>query len=306
MANAQGPDASHMANLLWRMPSPRRGLSTAAAKLLWTERPDWRPANRGDSQFVSERRLWQMQMTELRRNLLHEDLLKRRAAHVAKRQAAEEIREAQMRDEDPMAEVRRREVQGRVAAERDAAVRQREAARAHGQERLAARREVEQQDRLSWLHALQKEYDVTGNEAPKFSLSARKRSFLTPENIDKKLSMLLMGVKSPVEDWTNRARDTQATEEQQQKYNLLGGGPQGGRLSDALRESSGGARPFRAEVSEAERQADLDAGRVAPIDTNDAEFIDRLRNIMGNLTPEPGKTDSPPPSGQPGGEGKKE
>lgn len=282
----------------WRStPAPRRGLSTAAAKL-WTERPDWRPANRGDTQFVSERRLWRLQMTELRRNLLHEDLLKRRAAYVAKRQAAEDFREAQIRDEDPLAEVRRREVQDRVASERDAAVRQREAARAHGQERLAARRAAEQQERLSWLHALQKEYDVTGNEAPKFSLSARKRSFLTPENIDKKLSMLLMGVKSPVEDWTNRARDTQAAEEQQQKYNLLGGGPQGGRLSDSLRESSGGSRPFRAEVSEAERQADLDAGLVAPIDTNDAEFIDRLRNIMGNLTPEPGK-DSP--SGAPGG-----
>lgn len=278
--------------------SPRRGLSTAASKL-WTERPDWRPANRGDTQFVSERRLWRLQMTELRRNLLHEDLIERRAAYVAKRQAADELREAQIRDEDSMAEVRKREVQERVANERAAAVQEREAARAHGQQRLVARRAAEQQDRLSWLHALQKEYDVTGSEPPsKFSLSARKRSFLTPENIDKKLSMLLMGVKSPVEDWTNRARDTQAAEEQQQKYNLLGGGPQGGRLSDALGESSGGARPFRAEVSEAERQTDLDARRAAPLDTNDAEFIDRLRNIMGNLTPEPGKPGSTPPSGQ--------
>ena len=266
---------------------------------LWTPRPNWRPANRGDTKFVSDRRLWRLQMTELRRNLQHEDLLARRAAYVAKRSEAEELRQSRLSDVDPMEEVRRREVQNRVAAEAEEAARRSEAARAHGQRRMAARREAEEKERLAWLHALQKEYDVTGSETPRFSLVARKRSFLTPENIDKKLSLLLMGVKSPVEDWNNRARDTQATEEKQQKAYLLGGSMAGG--GSRLSELSGDApAPFRAEVTEAERKADLDAGLGGEaIDTNDAEFIDRLRNIIGNLTPE---TPGGRPAGAPPGD----
>ena len=110
---------------------------------LWTQK-GWSYANKGDTRFAAERRVWRAQMTELRRNLQNEELVARRQAYVAarKKKAAFDAERARLRP-SPMAEARRLERQARLELEREEAAARRLEHRKAAKEREAAKREAE-------------------------------------------------------------------------------------------------------------------------------------------------------------------
>ena len=71
-----------------------------ATRAKWlAEKAGWRLANRGDTWYAAERRLYKRQMTELRKSLHLEDLQRRRAEYVAARDAPPKVYE---HDEDEL------------------------------------------------------------------------------------------------------------------------------------------------------------------------------------------------------------
>jgi hypothetical protein len=152
---------------------------------LWTAQraAGWGYANKGDTRFAAERRLWRAQMTELRRNLQNEELVVRREAHLAAREKKAAFDAEQARHQpSPMAGLRKLEMQARLDLEREEADARRLERRTAAQEKEAFKRGAENKERLAWLEELQKDYSVDGSPPRSFSLDSRKkRAFLTPE-----------------------------------------------------------------------------------------------------------------------------
>ena len=153
---------------------------------LWTtttRAAGWGYANKGDTRFAAERRLWRAQMKELRRNLQNEELVARREAYLAacEKKAAFDAEQARHQP-SPMAELRKLEMQARLDLEREEADAARLERRTAAMEKESFKREAENKERLTWLEELQRDYSVDGTPPQTFSLDSRKkRAFLTPE-----------------------------------------------------------------------------------------------------------------------------
>ena len=63
----------------------RRAMSSSRAQRWAAQRAGWKLANRGDNHFAAERRLYNQQLKELRKEWLGDDLARRRAAYVKRR-----------------------------------------------------------------------------------------------------------------------------------------------------------------------------------------------------------------------------
>jgi hypothetical protein len=195
------------------------------------ERASYQLANRGDTHFAADKRLYKKQLTELRREWLSEDLLSRRAAYVLARDTTQKRDKQQAR----RAAAEERKVssgeQARIREERMAAValhNERDKKRIAnerkvGEKALAERQAAEDAFRRQWLQSVLQDYDVDGNLPTNAFSRERKRAWLNPDNFDKRLHMLLMRAESPVDMWNSIARRLQSQEEREALNERLGG-----------------------------------------------------------------------------------
>ena len=149
---------------------------------LWTPRVGFCYANKGDTRFTAERRVWRLQMKELRRNLQHEELVARREKFLADRDKKSRFDAEQVRAKpSPIAELRKLEIKTRLDLEREESDRARLERRTAAMQREAVKREAESKERLVWLEELQRDYRVDGSTPTRLNLGRKKRVFLTPE-----------------------------------------------------------------------------------------------------------------------------
>ena len=142
-----------------------------ATRAKWlAEKAGWRLANRGDTWYAAERRLYKRQMTELRKSLHLEDLQRRRAEYVAARDAPPKVYE---HDED---ELESKAESARYlllrAAATDKARKERELQAANhlyvNTRRRDGRQAAQDADREKFLQRLLEEQDVTGEHVGSF------------------------------------------------------------------------------------------------------------------------------------------
>jgi hypothetical protein len=246
-------------------------------------------------------------MKEQRRNLQHQELLARREKYLVDRARKQQLEVERARNQpSPMAELRKLEMQDRLQSERAARAQEKLERREAAQQKQTIKREAENKERRAWLEELLRDYDVEGNAPRQFNMSgSRRRVFLTPENIDRQLTAMLMGQTSPIDKWSNRARETQRELEEQHKDAMLGG-----RMLDIQGPPDTPLSAVQSEVTPAELKADLRAGATAaPIDTAGPEFEDKLRSALSSFSqlrgpasdsqasePQPGKSAPPTPA----------
>eukprot|EP00967_Tisochrysis_lutea_P155529 scaffold311523_cov35-Tisochrysis_lutea.AAC.1 len=205
----------------------------AARYAAWqAERSTWRLANRGDTRYAAEKRLYRKQIQELRRELQQEDLLARRAAYIAARQ------EAAAKLEDPEAAARAAEQKAMRKAESEArAQRFEEKARQEYERhrlRAAAKTAKRHEDMVAqkreWLKDYLQRNDVSGKTdhvlaaLERGMLGERVVTWLNPENIDSKLTDIAWrSRRNPVDDWNAAARAIIEDEERERTNERLGG-----------------------------------------------------------------------------------
>ena len=209
--------------------SLRRAMSTGSssrAKAWEAQRATWRLANRGDTHYAAERRLYRMQLSELRKEWLLEDLHARRAAYVAQRdaiaqRAAKPSRKS--RDDDEALAAERAARAERVRREQERAAKQQANARKVGEMRASRRDAAEREFRLRWMREFLRTQDVDGHT----SLSrTAARPWLTPENLDSRLGASTFSVRkdNPVAKWEGIARDEQNEANREAHGGWLAGG----------------------------------------------------------------------------------
>ena len=92
-----------------------------------------------------------------------------------------------------------------------------------GENALANRRATEGDFRRRWLQGVLQDYDVKGNQQTNAFSRERKRTWINPENFDRRLPQLLMRAESPVEMWNSVARKLQTEEQRELLSERLGG-----------------------------------------------------------------------------------
>ena len=201
-----------------------------ATRAKWlAEKAGWRLANRGDTWYAAERRLYKRQMTELRKSLHLEDLQRRRAEYVAARDAPPKVYE---HDED---ELESKAESARYlllrAAATDKARKERELQAANqlyvNTRRRDGRQAAQDADREKFLQRLLEEQDVTGEHVGSFG-QRRVRPWVNEENLERRLSMLLVRPESPISKWDDLSRKTAEEIESAYRDERMGG-----KLADA-------------------------------------------------------------------------
>ena len=209
------------------------------------ERAAYQLANRGDSHFAADRRLYKRQLTEMRKEWLAEDLLQRRTAYVAKRDAEmkrDKRREkkaalAERKASSEQAMLLREERESAMAVFRENERKRKANERKVGERTLAMRQAKEDEFRAKWLEGVLADYDVDGNMPTNAFSRDRKRAWINPENFDKKLPQLMIRTESPVDMWNLLARKLQSEEEREALNERLGGRlqpPDGGADGSAV------------------------------------------------------------------------
>ena len=171
-------------------------MSTARAARFaaWeAERATWRLANRGDTRYALERRVFRKQLRDMRRSLKEEDLLARRAAHVAARASERERTET---PEGLRAAEERAAAQDEVRAARAAQVEQLAAEARRDFERYRARAAAKRErldaaragEGRAWLEQFLERNDVSGR-AERGGLGGltdgtRSISWVQPHNLE--------------------------------------------------------------------------------------------------------------------------
>lgn len=221
-------------------------MSSAKAAAWQAARASWKLANKGDTQFAADRRLWKKQMTELRREWQLESLLARRAKYVEERETrmqAEAARAAE--DKEGQREARLVERAAKVELEAEQRAKQLANNRAVSSRRSEVRREAEADFRRGWLQQMLDEYDLQPTEHSLASL--RKRTWLTEEvrrplpapprrapapldasrppaqTLEKRGPTIIGRVESPIDKWTGVAKKLRADEDQEVMAERLGG-----------------------------------------------------------------------------------
>ena len=203
-------------------------MSSAPRAARWAaQRAANKLANRGDTHFAAEKRLYKKQLKELRKEWLHEDLLARREFYVqqreAKRLAAEQKKERMVDKE----ETHDAAIELAMAEERQAILEQKEKHKMHArvdkERRVAKRQELDTNFRKKWLDEILQDYDVEGAAPANAFQPQRKRAWLNPENFEKRLHLLLMRSESPVDKWNGIARKLEADEQKASIKERTGG-----------------------------------------------------------------------------------
>ena len=201
-----------------------------ATRAKWlAEKAGWRLANRGDTWYAAERRLYKRQMTELRKSLHLEDLQRRRAEYVAARDAPPKVYE---HDED---ELESKAESARYlllrAAATDKARKERELQAANqlyvNTRRRDGRQAAQDADREKFLQRLLEEQDVTGDYVGGVG-QRRVRPWVNEDNLERRLSMLLVRPESPISKWDDLSRKTAEEIESAYRDERMGG-----KLADA-------------------------------------------------------------------------
>ena len=253
-----------------------------------TERAANKLANRGDTHFAADRRLYAKQLSELRREWKSEELLQRRQAYVAQR---EQVQMQEKSREKREAQEARRLNSDAVRTQREeraaglAVWREREQKRMAnevkvGQKALAEKRAVEDEFRRKWLEGVLADYDVEGSQPTATFGSDRKRTWINPENFDRRLPQLMLRSESPVDMWNSLARKLQSEEEREAITERVGGrmlhpppdmltGVQGGeggsteRLAERVRSMSKGGALLPSSEAPVDTPSGAPAGDVA-------------------------------------------
>lgn len=215
-------------------------MSSSRAARWAAQRASWKLANRGDTHFAAEKRLYGKQLRELRKEWMVEDLMARRAAYVQRREAMQQAKEAQA---SKGSRLNRSTAAGAVAREHEAETRKERAQKIEENnkrenlQRVARRQEAEAEFRLQWLQGMLDNYDIEGVSSVT-ALSQRKRAWLTAENFDKRLQLALIRSESPMDKWNGIAR---ALAQDEAKANLEE--RSGGLVSPRLEAPAGAALP---------------------------------------------------------------
>lgn len=255
-----------------------------------------------DTFFNADRRVYKEQLSALRRQWVTEDLHARRAAYVASRV---EAAKSKVRTEGTsMYQTRReeyREARAReLAAERTSQDKQHENADRVSAQRMAKRAEAEAEFLRKWMQGVLKDYDVEGT-ASTMPLRMGSRSWLYPENMDKKLNMLLMTPKSPVDRWNGIARRNQQEEQDEainartagtyvpsasslaQVYDPATGAVHGGNVS--VEEDAGGAVLPPQAASAFKPMQRSDPAEAPRLSADDDDFLAELLEAKQKLGP---------------------
>ena len=202
-------------------------MSSARAARWAAQRAANKLANRGDTHFAAEKRLYKRQLKELRKEWLHEDLLARRELYVQQREAkrlAAEKKQGRVVDKE---ETRDAAIELAMAEERQAIAEQKEKhkmyTRIEKEKRVAKRQEYDTAFRKKWLDEIMQDYDVEGHAPANAFTTQRKRAWLNPENFEKRLHLLLMRSESPVDKWNSIARKLEADEQKASIRERTGG-----------------------------------------------------------------------------------
>lgn len=250
-----------------------------------------------DTLFNADRRMYKEQLSALRREWLTEDLNARRAAYVESRSRAaqSDTRSAGAAQHDAAREARREERARELSVERARLDKERANSRRVSEKRSAKRDEAEAEFLRRWMHGVLKEYDVEGT-ASTLPIRSGMRSWLHPENFEKRVHLLLMQSKSPVEKWNRIARQLQAEEEREALAERLGGRllPSDASLLAPYDGGGGGeSAPAASSSPPATRGSKASAAPpAAPPELlkEDEAFLHELGKVIADLEPPP-----PPP-----------
>ena len=144
-------------------------------------RAGWRLANRGDNWYSAERRLFNMQMKEQRKQWLLEDLHRRRAAYLKQCAETETKAEAAEQHERNQRETSTQLLGDEFLEKQMALQRQRQEQQQQMREaRLAKKASTEKSYREQWLAGLKAEFDLEDGPTKSFE-SIRKRPWLNPK-----------------------------------------------------------------------------------------------------------------------------
>jgi len=269
------------------------------------EKAGWTLANRGDTRYAAEKRLFNKQVTELRRNLVVENLNARRAAYVAARE------KAQSRQADPVAVARReaswqmRRTETRARVEQHAA----EAKAEYAKNRLRAVSKLAKHDaartelKQKWLKNYLETNDVPGGQTEKILLAALESSgypgerglvsWLNRENLISKVNdMTWRTTRNPIEQWNGIAREIIDDENTERLGERMGGA-----FSSSVRLDNGarartpayGVAPKEDPAGEGDLESFVNQDRLSKV----AEAIAAVQMLEGKGGPDEVKKDEP-------------
>ena len=91
-------------NARWPSERSKTLVPSAEQRAKWKEQKSgWRLANKGDTWYAAERRLWKLQMTELRKEWMQDALERRREQYIERRAAArdaESVRQQRLQQKE--------------------------------------------------------------------------------------------------------------------------------------------------------------------------------------------------------------
>jgi hypothetical protein len=184
-----------------------------------------------DTQFAAERRLYNQQLSELRKEWSMEALLARRQAYVAAREMAAQRKSSASSSQETRVEAIDREATRQLRAQNKARREASDAKKRANAERVGAewaskREAAETGFREKWMSDLLKKYDVSGTKlraAITRVQSGGVASWLTPDNFEKRLTMLLIKHRSPVDRWHSIAVELEEEERKELMQHRIGG-----------------------------------------------------------------------------------
>lgn len=279
-------------------------MSSARAARWAAQRASWKLATRREDHFTADRRLYRIQMTELRKEWKLEDLHARRAAYLKEREAQAKIAAGKAARLEAKAAAKAADagfLAQRAEEEAKQAVmlqKQKEHAKRMKEQRAIKREEAEADFRRRWLDDLLNEVDVEGKTSVSDSAfsKARKRPWLTPENFDHQLTSLLMRSESPVEKWNNIARKLARDEQKATLAERTGGLLHPVSFESSISAPRSASSPYERELGQTRRvmppppAAESSSGGSSAASASDGgskqaddELLDKLKSAFEDL-----------------------
>lgn len=256
------------------------------------EKAGWKLANRGDTRYSAERRLFRKQVKELRRELQAEDLNKRRLAYVATREAArakqQDMQAASRSTEEK--ELRKAEVAARAQRLGEQAKSEYEKHRLRASAKVSRQHEAEVAMKREWLETYLQNNDVSGRTdhvlaaLERGMLGERVVTWLTPDNIESKLTDIAWrSRRNPVDDWSAMARAIIEDEEREQINERLGGALSPDQRYGAQPISYGGGSVAAEPPPADDIEEEFLQGRLGKV----AEAVEIIKALEGRGSVEP-------------------
>ena len=284
-------------------------MSSARAARWAAQRASWKLATRREDHFTADRRLYRIQMTELRKEWKLEDLHARRAAYLKEREAQAKIAagkaarleaKAAAKADDAVLSAQRAEEEAKQAVMLQ---NQKEHAKRMKERRAMKREDAEADFRRRWLDDLRNEVDVEGETSVSNPIlsnpilsKTRKRPWLTPENFDDQLTRILMRSESPVEKWNQIARKLKSEEQKAVLEERTGGLLQPASFDSSMSAPRSASSQYERELGQTRRvmppppAAESSSGGSSAASASDGgskqaddELLDKLRSAFEDL-----------------------